>query len=69
MPPGIKYTIEEFPALSTEEREKLRYHRPETLKDAGNIPGITPAGRVYLFHYVREYNNSLKNNESPTVSD
>lgn len=69
MPPGIKYTIEEFPALSTEEREKLRYHRPETLKDAGNIPGITPAGRVYLFHYVREYNNSLKNNESPTISD
>ena len=60
MPPGIKYSVEEFPALSNEELEKLQYFRPETLKEAGDIPGITPAGRVYLFHFVRNYYNNLK---------
>jgi tRNA U34 5-carboxymethylaminomethyl modifying enzyme MnmG/GidA len=71
MPASIKYSVEEFPALSSEELEKLQYFRPETLKEAGNIPGITPAGRVYLFHFVRKYHhdlkrsvNNLKDNES-----
>lgn len=60
MPAGIHYNTAEFPALSNEELEKLRYFRPETLREAGNIPGITPAGRVYLFHYVRKYHHEIK---------
>lgn len=60
MPADLQYSAEEFPALSIEELEKLRYFRPETLQEAGRIPGITPAGRVYLFHFVRKHHQEEK---------
>jgi len=41
--------VEHLPGLSTEVREKLRLHRPETLGQASRIPGITPAA-VTLLH-------------------
>jgi tRNA uridine 5-carboxymethylaminomethyl modification enzyme len=43
--------VEQVPGLSTEVREKLRLHRPETLGQASRIPGITPTA-VTLLHMV-----------------
>ena len=43
--------MEHVPGLSTEVREKLRLHRPETLGQASRIPGITPAA-VALLHFA-----------------
>ena len=63
MPADIQYSVQEFPALSNEELEKLRYFRPETLQEAGKIPGITPAGRVYIFHFVRKYHQKQRKAE------
>ena len=41
--------VEHLPGLSTEVKEKLRLHRPETLGQASRIPGITPTA-VTLLH-------------------
>src|SRR5207249_5540019 len=41
IPCGFCYT--DIPGLSTEVREKLERVRPETLGQAGRIPGVTPA--------------------------
>jgi tRNA U34 5-carboxymethylaminomethyl modifying enzyme MnmG/GidA len=60
IPIDIKYDSDEFPALSNEELEKLKYFRPATLQEAGNIPGLTPAGVVYLFHFIRNYHEKKK---------
>ena len=60
MPADIEYSTEEFPALSMEELEKLRFYRPETLREAGTIPGITPAGRVYIFHFVKKHHHNMR---------
>jgi tRNA uridine 5-carboxymethylaminomethyl modification enzyme len=43
--------MEHVPGLSTEVREKLRLHCPETLGQASRIPGITPAA-VALLHFA-----------------
>jgi tRNA uridine 5-carboxymethylaminomethyl modification enzyme len=41
IPPSIDYTS--IPGLSKEVIEKLREVQPETIGQAGRIPGITPA--------------------------
>jgi hypothetical protein len=53
IPRDVDYTQAAFPALSGEELEKLRLHRPETLHHASLIEGMTSAGLVYLHHFVK----------------
>ncbi|MCB9765877.1 MAG: tRNA uridine-5-carboxymethylaminomethyl(34) synthesis enzyme MnmG [Alphaproteobacteria bacterium] len=40
------------PGLSSEARERLRHHRPETLDAAARLPGITPAAVTTLAVYL-----------------
>ena len=49
--------LEHLPSLSTEVKEKLRRHRPETLGQASRIPGVTPAA-VTLLHLFIERRHS-----------
>jgi len=41
-----------IPGLSTEARQKLERVRPQTLGQAGRIPGITPAAIAVLDVYL-----------------
>lgn len=50
IPPQFSYSG--VPGLSSEVREKLTRMRPETLGQAGRIPGITPAALVVLDVYL-----------------
>jgi tRNA uridine 5-carboxymethylaminomethyl modification enzyme len=49
----VDFRVEHLPGLSTEVKEKLLRHRPETLGQAARIPGITPAA-VTLLHLLLE---------------
>jgi tRNA uridine 5-carboxymethylaminomethyl modification enzyme len=49
----VDFRVEHLPGLSTEVKEKLQRHRPETLGQASRIPGITPAA-VTLLHLLLE---------------
>ena len=40
---GLVFDYEEVVGLSGELKEKLNYHKPQTLLDASKIEGITPA--------------------------
>ena len=51
----VDFRVEHLPGLSTEVKEKLQRHRPETLGQASRIPGITPAA-VTLLHLLLERN-------------
>jgi tRNA uridine 5-carboxymethylaminomethyl modification enzyme len=46
------FDFEAVPGLSREIREKLRRVRPETLGQAGRIPGVTPAAVAVLDVYL-----------------
>ena len=50
IPPGFEFTG--IPGLSTEARQKLERVRPQTLGQAGRIPGITPAALAVLDVYL-----------------
>jgi tRNA uridine 5-carboxymethylaminomethyl modification enzyme len=50
IPSGFKF--EGIPGLSTEARQKLERVRPQTLGQAGRIPGITPAAVAVLDVYL-----------------
>ena len=52
LPKNLNY--QELSALSAEARQILHKHRPETMADAANIPGITTASLVVLLHYVKK---------------
>jgi tRNA uridine 5-carboxymethylaminomethyl modification enzyme len=39
--------------LSNELRQKLEHHRPQTLRQAGNIEGMTPAALALLLSHLR----------------
>src|SRR5690348_3366940 len=49
IPSGFEF---EIPGLSTEVRQKLQRVRPETLGQAGRIPGVTPAAIAVLDVYL-----------------
>jgi tRNA uridine 5-carboxymethylaminomethyl modification enzyme len=52
LPPSLNYS--DVRGLSTEVRQKLGQHRPETLGQAGRISGITPAAiSILLVHLKR----------------
>ena len=46
------------PGLSNEISEKLGRLRPETLGQAGRIPGVTPAALVVLLRHVKRTRKS-----------
>ena len=46
------FEFSEIPGLSTEIRQKLQRVRPETLGQAGRIPGVTPAAIAVLDVYL-----------------
>src|SRR5258706_9956914 len=46
------FSYSDIPGLSTEVREKLQRVRPETLGQAGRIPGVTPAAVAVLDVYL-----------------
>jgi tRNA uridine 5-carboxymethylaminomethyl modification enzyme len=50
IPAGFEFT--NIPGLSTEARQKLERVRPQTLGQAGRIPGITPAAVAVLDVYL-----------------
>ena len=50
IPDGFEF--DQIPGLSTEVRQKLQRVRPETLGQAGRIPGITPAAVAVLDVYL-----------------
>jgi len=50
IPAGFRYTG--VPGLSTEVQQKLERVRPETLGQAGRIPGVTPAAIAVLDVYL-----------------
>jgi tRNA uridine 5-carboxymethylaminomethyl modification enzyme len=47
-----KFEFSEIPGLSTEVKQKLQRVRPETLGQAGRIPGVTPAAVAVLDVYL-----------------
>jgi tRNA uridine 5-carboxymethylaminomethyl modification enzyme len=52
IPPDFDY--DRIGGLSNEIREKLKTVRPETLGQAGRIPGVTPAAVIALLAYLRK---------------
>jgi tRNA uridine 5-carboxymethylaminomethyl modification enzyme len=46
------FAFESVPGLSTEAKQKLRRVQPETLGQAGRIPGVTPAAIAVLDIYL-----------------
>jgi tRNA uridine 5-carboxymethylaminomethyl modification enzyme len=50
IPDGFEF--EDIPGLSNEVKQKLRRVRPETLGQAGRIPGVTPAAIAVLDVYL-----------------
>jgi len=50
IPDGFEF--EDIPGLSNEVKQKLRRVRPETLGQAGRIPGVTPAAVAVLDVYL-----------------
>ena len=47
-----EFEFSSIPGLSTEVRQKLQHVRPETLGQAGRIPGVTPAALAVLDVYL-----------------
>jgi len=48
----VEFEFSEIPGLSTEVKQKLQRVRPETLGQAGRIPGVTPAALAVLDVYL-----------------
>lgn len=49
---------EKVRGLSTEAKQKFKLHRPETIGQAGRIPGITPAAISLLMVHLKKVKNS-----------
>jgi tRNA uridine 5-carboxymethylaminomethyl modification enzyme len=48
----VDFSFGDIPGLSTEVQQKLSRVRPETLGQAGRIPGVTPAAISVLDVYL-----------------
>jgi len=58
LPLDLDYT--QVPGLSIEVQQKLNRHKPETLGQAGRIPGVTPAAlSLLLVHLKRRFSDQL----------
>jgi tRNA uridine 5-carboxymethylaminomethyl modification enzyme len=51
IPRGLEF--KDIPGISAEITEKLTAVRPDTLRDAGCIPGMTPAALIILMGYIK----------------
>jgi tRNA uridine 5-carboxymethylaminomethyl modification enzyme len=58
LPEHLNYS--EIAGLSREVQDKLQASRPNTLGQAGRIPGVTPAALVTLLRFVRRAENSFE---------
>ena len=58
LPEKINY--EKILALSSEARENLAIARPQNLRQAAKIPGVTPAAISILKVQIKAINNSKK---------
>ena len=67
IPNDILYTHSIFPSFSSEELEKLSFHRPVTIHEASQIQGVTPHSLVYLQNYITKRKRS-NTTTSTTVS-
>ncbi|UKJ89445.2 glucose-inhibited division protein a-like protein [Theileria orientalis] len=54
--PDIKYNRDNFKFMSHEEIEILTKKRPETIQEAMELPGVTPATVVHLMNYMIKSN-------------
>jgi tRNA uridine 5-carboxymethylaminomethyl modification enzyme len=52
LPEDLDYNV--VRGLSTEVREKFLRHRPQTLGQAGRIPGVTPAAISLLLIHLKK---------------
>ncbi|MFA7268519.1 MAG: tRNA uridine-5-carboxymethylaminomethyl(34) synthesis enzyme MnmG [Sterolibacterium sp.] len=59
LPAGLDYNG--IHGLSTEVRQKLNQHQPETLGQASRVQGVTPAAISLLLVYLKRYSRSEKN--------
>ncbi|MCC6535170.1 MAG: tRNA uridine-5-carboxymethylaminomethyl(34) synthesis enzyme MnmG [Burkholderiales bacterium] len=57
LPADIDYAL--VPGLSTEVRQKLARHRPETLGQAARLPGMTPAAISLLLVHIKRRGQPL----------
>jgi tRNA uridine 5-carboxymethylaminomethyl modification enzyme len=55
-PLAIGFDYSTVPGMSNEVKEKLQKHQPETLGQAGRIPGMTPAAVSLLLVYLKNKN-------------
>ena len=58
IPNDILYIHSIFPSFSSEELEKLSFHRPVTIHEASQIQGVTPHSLVYLQNYITKRKRS-----------
>ncbi|KAK1444935.1 tRNA uridine 5-carboxymethylaminomethyl modification enzyme MnmG-related protein [Babesia gibsoni] len=56
IPPDIQYSRDKFAFLSKEEIEILTQHRPPTITDAADLPGMTPASLTLLARRIMKCN-------------
>jgi tRNA uridine 5-carboxymethylaminomethyl modification enzyme len=52
LPDDLDYGV--VRGLSSEVREKFQHHRPQTLGQAGRIPGVTPAAISLLLIHLKK---------------
>jgi tRNA uridine 5-carboxymethylaminomethyl modification enzyme len=55
-PLALGFDYSTVPGMSNEVKEKLQKHQPETLGQAGRIPGMTPAAVSLLLVYLKNKN-------------
>ena len=68
IPNDILYTHSIFPSFSSEELEKLSFHRPVTIHEASQIQGVTPHSLVYLQNYITKRKRSTARTAASNVT-